>query len=338
MAKGNLIGYYKINSLKKVFGKTQEAADFFGVGYSVLLRSLGKRPELIAFLKKNEDVKRVHANTYYGFYVSRFEKYIKSKSKLVHGCDECLKKNGLPIAYNTKFQHFGLCGYCGTNRDVSIGTLNKWLRREGILLDKRSHRGLLALLPRPEIKKTVSERPYPDRPKEDKKPKRKKKKKRPVTVPVETGTEHREVSVIEPKPEIQASLNEKDETRSKKPITALAVIRTLSWLGLIVLAIIYLPDALGSLDRPEIKEDRFVIPKFERPGPEIRSARGILLSKSLSDDGAKLMRYRNTDNVEWTIYGGEQYWDSIDIGDSLDIEFMVGKGELKLKSLKKIER
>ncbi len=58
MPKGNLIGYYKINSLKKVFGKTQEAADFFGVGYSVLLRSLGKRPELIAFLKKNEDVKR----------------------------------------------------------------------------------------------------------------------------------------------------------------------------------------------------------------------------------------------------------------------------------------
>lgn len=337
MAKGNLIGYYKGNSLKKVFGKTKEAADFFGVGYSVLLRSLGKRPELIAFIKKNEDVKRIHANTYYGFYVSRFEKYLKSKSKLVHGCDECLKENGLTIAYSPKFQHFGLCGYCGNNREVSIGTLNKWLRREGILLDKRSHRGLLALLPRPEIKKTVSERPYPERPKAGKL-KREKKKKRPVTVPVETGTEHREVSITEPKPELRASQNEKDETKPKRTITALAVIRTLSWLGLMVLAIIYLPDALGSLDRPEKKEDRFVIPKFERPVPEIRSARGILLSKSLSDDGAKLMRYRNTDNVEWTIYGGEQYWDSIHIGDSLNIEFMVGNGELKLKGLIKIDR
>lgn len=331
MARGNLIGYYRGSKLIEVFSKTRDAADYFKVSYDVLIRSLGKKPELKLFLKKNEDVRKIHANTYYGFYAGKFESYIKSKTELKHGCDECLKKNNLAIAYNDKFQQYGLCGYCNSNKDVSIGALNNWLRKEGILLDKRSHREILALLPRPILKKEVPERPFP----KIKKKAKKKKSKKSKTV-FSTVKNKSERDIITPINEEPIAIKETAAKKEKSSLSGTSLLKIMSWTGIILLAIFYLPDVFSRIEPAEKKDEVFTIPKFEPYENDVKTARAILLSKFMSESGDKLMRYRNTDNMEWTIYDAEGYWDEVDVGDSLKITFKVDSGTIALIGLEKI--
>lgn len=315
------IGYYEKGILKEVFPSVTAASKYFKVTYSVLYNSVKRHNSLAPFLNKHQNIKRIHANTYYNFYRDKFDKYVKYRIKknLKFGCDNCLRQNKMSIAYNDKYKQLGLCEYCDFEREVSDGFINKWLRNNRILFDKKSHRIFLQLLPKPLLApkpKTIIPPVVETKP-EIKKSKSQKKITRA----------HKVLDNKTQKTNQEETIDKNYEPESKKELSNMSFAMFILSFGVVIAAIcalIYL--GISSITQT-YKENN-------QPKNDVKVVRALLFDKTVKNNKA-IMIYKNTEGHVWEIPNADTFWNNAEIGDSINV-YYTGRGKSIL--FKKVEK
>lgn len=320
---GKMVAYYKNGRLVEVFWTIGKAAEYFKVSYGTMRKALEKNTKNIKFLNSRERITKMHPNTYYSHYSKEFAKYVDARREnLLFGCDECLKKKGLTISFNPKFKQIGSCDYCNENKDVSAHLINNWLRKNNILLDKRSHRVFTDLLPNP--KPYVFKAPI--------RPKKIKKKRFPNKTMIkesEIGTKRKKESdslKMQESSRNEAELEKEQKRQKRKDRIAGYVAAFVIWglLGVGVMILVLGAQAIGS-EMGRIYK-----------GPEVQSVKAILLKKERTSNDV-IMIYRNVDNNVWTIHNAGTFYNNAEIGDSIVVHYKEVFPKLEFMNVEKIE-